>query len=145
MTFPLFNHADTFYSLVSIPASANYDRFKRNARKTGWVEKLLKAASKVNNGCQDMPVTWILRFLGDNYSDCFVYSANELGLVLPSKIMDAATAAAMWEEANTPLRAQRIILRHLKFFWETNNCTRKPYSGPGRRWATSHNRYSSNR
>jgi hypothetical protein len=36
---------------------------------------------------------------------------------LTNKEMDAASAAAMWEESNSPLRAQRIILRHLKAFF----------------------------
>jgi len=28
--------------------------------------------------------------------------------------MDAETAAAMWKEANVPVRAQRIVLQHIK-------------------------------
>jgi hypothetical protein len=45
-----------------------------------------------------------------------VHVASEAGLLLTRKEMDAASAAAMWEESNCPLRAQRIILQHLKAF-----------------------------
>ncbi len=31
--------------------------------------------------------------------------------------MNAYSACAMWEEANVPLRAQRVILRHLSNFF----------------------------
>jgi hypothetical protein len=41
----------------------------------------------------------------------------QLGLLLAPKVMDAESACAMWEEANCPVRAQRIILRHLKHFF----------------------------
>jgi hypothetical protein len=39
-----------------------------------------------------------------------------LGLLLPSKDMDAESACTMWEEANCIYRSQQVILWHLKFF-----------------------------
>jgi len=114
LTFQLFNESTC--SLMSIPSSADYDRFKRNARRTKWIDKLLRlnAAEEVE---VEEGVTWLLRYLGEKYSDLFTAVAVQLGLLLAPKVMDAESACAMWEEANCPVRAQRIILRHLKHFF----------------------------
>ena len=61
---------------------------------------------------------YLLKYLCMNYNDAFVHVAFEAGLLLTNKEMDAASAAAKWEESNSLLRAQWIILWHLKaFFW----------------------------
>ncbi len=61
---------------------------------------------------------YLLNYLCMNYNDAFVHVAFEAGLLLTNKEMDAASAAAKWEESNSLLRAQWIILWHLKaFFW----------------------------
>jgi len=114
LTFQLFNESTC--SLMSIPSSADYDRFKRNARRTKWIDKLLRlnAAEEVE---VEEGVTWLLRYLGEKYSDLFTAVAVQLGLLLAPKVMDSESACAMWEEANCPVRAQRIILRHLKHFF----------------------------
>jgi hypothetical protein len=59
-----------------------------------------------------------MQYLEEMFSDCFASVACSLGLLMPSKVMDAESATAMWEEGNVPLRAQRIILSHLKSFFE---------------------------
>lgn len=115
LTFPLFNRADVSCTLVNIPSSFTYDRFKRNANRTGWVKRILLSASREEEG--EVAARWILQYLGDMFNDCFADIACRLGLLLPAKVMDAETASAMWEEGNVPLRAQRIILRHLKAFF----------------------------
>jgi hypothetical protein len=112
LTIPLFNRADAFCNLVPVPTSSNYDWFKKNLNRTKWVRKLLLAAS--NNDNEEVAARWLMQHLGYCYNDCFVEVACKLGLLLPPKEMDAETAAAMWEEANVPVRAQRIILRHIK-------------------------------
>jgi len=58
-----------------------------------------------------------LKYLCNKYNDAFIHAASEAGLLLTNKEMDAASAAAMWEESNCPLCAQRIKLRHLKAFF----------------------------
>jgi hypothetical protein len=59
---------------------------------------------------------YLLKYLCMTYNDAFVHVASEAGLLLTNKEMDAASAAAIWEESKSPLRAQRMILRHLKAF-----------------------------
>jgi hypothetical protein len=115
LTFPVFN--GSVCSVMRIPSSSDYNRFKRNARRTKWVDQLLLlnaggVEEKVEEG-----VAWILHYLGEAYSDSFTTVACDLGLLLAPKVMDAESACAMWEEANCPIRAQRIILRHLSLFF----------------------------
>jgi hypothetical protein len=114
LTFQLFNESTC--SLLNIPSSADYNRFKRNAKRTKWIEQLLRL-NAVDEERSEEGVAWILRFLGENYSEQFTAVAVQLGLLLAPKVMDAESACAMWEEANCPVRAQRIILRHLKHFF----------------------------
>ena len=113
LTFPLHNKATC--SLIRIPSSTDYNSFKRNVQRTKWLNQLLLLNSgreeKVEEG-----VTWLLQYLGKAYSDSFTAVACKLGLLLAPKVMDAKSSCAMWEEANCPIRAQRIILRHLAQF-----------------------------
>jgi hypothetical protein len=55
--------------------------------------------------------------LGKNYEEKFAKVAVHISLLLPSKVMDAETACAIWEEANCTYKSQRGILRHLWNFF----------------------------
>ena len=106
LTFPLHNKATC--SLIRIPSSTDYNSFKRNVQRTKWLNQLLLLNSgreeKVEQG-----ITWLLQYLGKAHSDSFTAVACKLGFLLAPKVMDAESACAMWEEANYPIRAQRII------------------------------------
>ncbi len=102
-------------TLVQVPTSTNYSQFKRNARRVKWLDDILFAAAK--SGSQDESTEWIGRYLGENNHDAFITAASSLGILVQSKAMDAHSACTMWEEANVPLRAQRVILRHLAQFF----------------------------
>jgi hypothetical protein len=88
------------------------DWFKKNVNRTKGMKKALLAASNEEN--EEVAARWLMQHLGYCYNDCFADVAFKLGLLLPPKEMDAETAAAMWEEANVPVRAQQIILCHMK-------------------------------
>jgi hypothetical protein len=115
LNFPLFNCSDVTCSLVNIPGSISYDRFKRNVKRKSWVDQLLVAASMSRE--KEESARWMLMHLGEHYNDIFADIACKLGLVLSGKVMDAELAWAMWEEANVALHPQRIILRHLASFF----------------------------
>ena len=70
---------------------------------------------------KEVAADWILHFLGKRYDAKINEVAVHLGLLLPSKLMNAESACAMWEKANCPYKAQRVILRHLIFFWATHH------------------------
>jgi hypothetical protein len=48
-----------------------------------------------------------------NYEDEFVHVCRKMSYPIFSKKMDAATACAMWQEANVSQKSQRRILRYL--------------------------------
>jgi hypothetical protein len=57
--------------------------------------------------------SWILQHLALNYEDDFVRVCKKMGYPIFSKKMDAATACAMWQEADVSKKSQRTILRYL--------------------------------
>jgi len=115
LTFPLFNQR--MCSLVHVPSSRNLYRFIRNAKETGWVKAALLASASGAEEGEEVAAYHLLKYMCTKYNDIFVHVASAAGILLTRKEMDAASAAAMWEESNCPLRAQRIILRHLKAFF----------------------------
>merc|ERR1712032_707330 len=70
-----------------------------------------------NNGTENdnesIGANWILSYCGKKFDDEFVSVAENLGYPLISHKMPAETAAAMWQEANTTMAQQEIILRYL--------------------------------
>ena len=66
---------------------------------------------------EEVAACFLLEHLGSKYSDTFALVASRLGLLLCLKKMDAESAAAMRQEANCPIRTQRIILHHLFHFF----------------------------
>jgi hypothetical protein len=47
LTFPLFNEA--VCSLVHVPSSSSYSHFKRNAKRTKWIEMVSALLNSSNN------------------------------------------------------------------------------------------------
>jgi hypothetical protein len=113
LNFSSFNGAHS--SLVHVSCSSNYEQFKRNARQFEWFENMMKVAVKGSD--VNLAAEWVAKYIGEDYSESFIGAGTNLGLLLQSNVMDAESACAMWEEANVPLRGQRIILRHLANFF----------------------------
>jgi len=76
----------------------------------------LASASGAEEG-EEAAAYHLLKYMCTKYNDIFVHVASDAGILLTRKAIDAASAAVMWEESNCLLRAQRIILRHLKAFF----------------------------
>jgi hypothetical protein len=111
LTFNSFNGKRC--CLVQPIQSSSYNLFKQNVRRTKWLDKLLSAIC----AGQEEAAGWIFHLLGKKYEEKFAEVAVHIGLLLPSKVMDAETACAMWEEANCTYKSQRVILRHLRNFF----------------------------
>ncbi len=111
LTFQAFNGKPC--TLVNPISSSSYKLFKQNVQRSKWMESLL--CGICNN--EEEAAEWMMHFLGKKYENKFIEVAVHLGLLLPSKVMDAESACAMWEEANCPYKSQRVILRHLKNFF----------------------------
>jgi hypothetical protein len=86
---------------VHVPSSASYNQFKRNAKRTKWLEKVLDLLNSNGNeeeNKEEEAARWIIKYLGSRYTDSFSAVAQQLGLLLAPKVMDATSACAMWEE-----------------------------------------------
>jgi hypothetical protein len=57
--------------------------------------------------------TWILQHFALNYEDQSVHVCRKMGYSIFLKKTDAATACAMWQEANVSWKSQRTIFRYL--------------------------------
>jgi hypothetical protein len=112
LTFQAFNRKPC--TLVNPISSCSYNYFKQNVNQSKWTDSWLSGIC--NN--KEEAAEWIIHYLGKKYENKFTEVAVHLGLLLPSKVRDAEAACAMWEEANCPYKSQRVILRHLKNFFE---------------------------
>jgi hypothetical protein len=105
LTFNSFNGKHC--CLVQPIQSSSYHLFKQNVRQTKWLDKLLSA---IGAG-QEEAAGWILHLLGKNYEEKFAEVVVHTSSLLPSKVMDAETACAMWEEANCTYKSQQVAMK----------------------------------
>jgi hypothetical protein len=104
-------HRGTSCELVKVTRSKNKDCFVTNVRRhQSWLHRLptLVVAENVD---PSVGASWILQHLALNFEDEFVHVCKKMGYPVFSKKMDAATACAMWQEANVSKKSQRTILR----------------------------------
>jgi hypothetical protein len=118
---------DAPQTLLKVPRSSRKDLFDRNAKRTGWIDKLLLAVlpeeweEKDANELEDedeiganlsVAAWWLIRFLGNRHPDEFIKAANDIGMPIHSQPMDEDQAFAMFRDANIGVRAARIIRKH---------------------------------
>jgi hypothetical protein len=104
-------HRGTLCELVKVIRSKNKNSFVTNIRgHQSWLHRLpsLVVAENVE---PSVGASWILQHLALNFEDEFVHVCKKMGYPVFSKKMDAATACAMWQEANVSKKSQRTILR----------------------------------
>jgi hypothetical protein len=106
-------HRGTSCELVKVTRWKNKESFVTNVRRhQSWLHRLpsLVVAESVDPA---VGAAWILKLLALNYEDQFVHVCRKMGYLIFSKKMDAATACAMWQEANVSRKSQKTILRYL--------------------------------
>jgi hypothetical protein len=104
-------HRGTSCELVKVVRSKNKNSFVTNVRRhQSWLHRLpsLVVPQSVD---PSVGASWILQHLALNFEDEFVHVCKKMGYPVFSKKMDAATACAMWQEANVSRKSQRTILR----------------------------------
>jgi hypothetical protein len=104
-------HRGTSCELVKVIRSKNKNSFVTNVRRhQSWLHRLpsLVVPESVD---ASVGASWILQHLALNFEDEFVHVCKKMGYPVFSKKMDAATACAMWQEANVSKKSQRTILR----------------------------------
>jgi hypothetical protein len=111
LNFTQYNDCEV--TLVPVPTSSSYYRFERNMKDCSWFRALLGALSS----SPDSSLSWLMKSLTKLHNEEFITAAEAAGLLLNGKVMDAESAAAMWEEANINCQQQRTILRHLACYF----------------------------
>ena len=108
---------------VKVPISSSDSKFRYNAKRLEWIQQILKTAG-TDELSEDEVAVCIMMFLVDRHPETLAMLGQKLKIpeLLVNKRMDPFTSAAMWNEANVPLRGQRAIKRyvHTYFgFWLT--------------------------
>eukprot|EP00559_Dactyliosolen_fragilissimus_P008779 CAMPEP_0184856596 /NCGR_PEP_ID=MMETSP0580-20130426/1776_1 /TAXON_ID=1118495 /ORGANISM="Dactyliosolen fragilissimus" /LENGTH=200 /DNA_ID=CAMNT_0027351699 /DNA_START=441 /DNA_END=1039 /DNA_ORIENTATION=+ len=100
--------------VVVIPQCKNEATFERMNQKTRWLDDI---PMQIVGNSDKMPLDaakWMIQQLGSKHPSSFKEAAADLGFCIDGKVMDQATANAMWEKANINSSGQRIITRYLK-------------------------------
>jgi hypothetical protein len=131
----VLHHKDATTSLVEVPCSSKQSGFKQRARKSRWVQRILKSARRHNNEdllvdehdddaendetahTDDDAARWLITCLGDCCPSEFVKSAQALDMPIHKGKMDAEHACAMWSDAGVGMAAQRIMMKHFISFF----------------------------
>jgi hypothetical protein len=133
------NYNNVTTSLVEVPCSAKQSGFKKQSRRSGWVERILYNVRK--NKEKALPIDavdgdeyddndddkractnadtarWFMTYLGECYTAEFVKSAQALDMPIHQGKMDAEYTSAMWMDASVGVAAQRIIMKYFIAFF----------------------------
>eukprot|EP00978_Attheya_sp_CCMP212_P037364 scaffold175527_cov64-Attheya_sp.AAC.1 len=104
-------------TIVQVAPSTSVEGFNKRLRRGNKNLRSLPLLLSPHNESQG--AKFLLKLIGGLFEDEFVSVADSLGYPLTSKVMDAPSAAAMWQEANTSKRSQRSIVRHLRAYFGT--------------------------
>ncbi len=97
---------------IIVPWVKSPDSFRKQAKRLNWIKSLLEQIA--GEDFVDGAAEWLILHLGKRYEASFTLASEALGLPLVECI-DAATAEAMWSDANVNVVQQWIIQRHLKY------------------------------
>jgi hypothetical protein len=129
------NYNDTTTSLVEVPCSARQSGFKKQARRSNWVLRILECVRRykeeellVNDGDDkedhdeiaykdDDAARWLITYLGEWFPSEFVKSAQALDMPIHKGKMAAEYTTAMWSDAGVGVAAQRIIMKYFIGFF----------------------------
>jgi len=111
LNFKQYNDCEV--TLLPVPKSLSYYLFKKNVKDHSWFRELLWALSS----SQETSLRWLLNSLSKLHNEEFITAAEEAGLSLNGKVIDAESAAAMWEEANINCWYKRSCDALLELGW----------------------------
>jgi hypothetical protein len=131
----VLNYNDTATSLVEVPCSAKQSGFKKQARGSRWVQRILRCVRKYKEEelvaenekrednddefayTDDDFARWLITYLGECYPKEFVKLAQALDMPIHQGKMDAEYTAAMWGDDGVGVAAQRIMMKYfINFF-----------------------------
>ena len=103
-----FNHRNGRKGcLIPCPRAKDYNTFR--TVKKDFIHHLLTHMNEQN---PELPAKWLMEFLSGTYPESFRAVALKEGLVQFDKMSPEQTAA-MWYEANLPIKGAKTIMKHL--------------------------------
>lgn len=123
--FKVASQNNTVCNLVEIPSSTNWDHFRKNVNRKdrpNWISSILDTvfASPTSTTVEEDDSTvllkkrslvalWIMKKIGAKYSDEFIETSADIGMLIPRGQMSVAATAAMWDASGTSYASQRVI------------------------------------
>jgi hypothetical protein len=132
------HYNDTTTSLVEVPCSAKQSGFKKQVRRSRWVERILQCVRRYKKKEEELLVIeqqaaedegdefaytdddaarWLITYLGESFPCEFVKSAQALDMPIHQGKMDAEYTTAMWSDAGVGVAGQRIIMKYFIDFF----------------------------
>jgi hypothetical protein len=124
----VLHYNDSTTSLVEVPCSARQSGFKKQARRSRWIHRILQCVRKYKEEelvaddereeddefayTDNNAARWLITYLGESYPSEFIKSAQALDMPIHQGKMTAEYTTAMWSDAGVGVAAQRIIMRH---------------------------------
>jgi len=104
--------------VVIVPKVKTQASFMEKARKLKWVDSILEhMVSEGSEGTDSEDAAeWICYYIGKKFNSSFTIASEALGYPLVQR-MDEAATEAMWADANVNVTQQRIIKRHMRYYF----------------------------
>jgi hypothetical protein len=109
------------FTLVQVPKSKNGIRFRRNAKRTKWIKKMLAQSldtDATEESGQDKAAECMRETLSELYPRAYEATTKKLGY--NGKRMDEFATSAMWKEANVGFLSRRVIKRCTRGYFGTS-------------------------
>jgi len=103
---------------VIVPKVKSQNSFMEKAQKLKWIDSILEhMVAEGSDGTDSADAAeWLCYYLGKKYSSSFTLASEALGYPLVQR-MDEVSTEAMWADANINVTQQRIIKRHLRYYF----------------------------
>ena len=109
--------------VISLSPPPRKDKsFERHLRRKPYFKELLEVMN-IRNSCQQtVGQRRLLKYLARTHEDAYLQIGQERGLSL-TRVMDEVESAAMWRDARLLDSQSRIVLKHLRCFFEPHKIT----------------------
>jgi hypothetical protein len=123
----VLHYNDTTTSFVEVPCSARQSGFKRQARRSRWIHRILQNVRKYKEEelvadvereedkfayTDDDAARWLITYLSESYPGEFVKSAQALDMPIHQGKIDMEYTTVAWSDAGVGVVAQRIIMKY---------------------------------
>ena len=89
--------------MQQVVKSKNFDRFKKNATRTKWIDQVLEASGAANI---EEAAGWLVAYVGKRYPESLKWAGNELKQPFFRGQMNECATIALWQASGVPLIAQ---------------------------------------